>query len=74
MAERATAQQLVDTRHDRIALVAGQRAAGHEVRLHVDDDQCGMGVDGVGHERGPVAGTQEACRNGDPMDASPAAP
>jgi hypothetical protein len=39
MAEHARAQQRVDARNDCVALVAGQRAAGHEIRLHVDDDE-----------------------------------
>jgi hypothetical protein len=47
--EAARAQQRVDRRHDRVALVAGQRAAGHEVRLQVDHDQGGVAQVDAGH-------------------------
>jgi len=49
MAEHVSAQQLVDARHDRIAFVAGQRTAGHEIRLHVDQDQRGVIVNRMAH-------------------------
>ncbi|GLQ52617.1 hypothetical protein GCM10010872_40660 [Dyella flava] len=40
--EQAAAEQAVDAWHDRVAFMAGQGAARHEIRLHIDKDQGGM--------------------------------
>jgi hypothetical protein len=49
VAEAALAQQGVNARHDQVAFVAGQAAAGHEVGLHVDQDQRGVGGGKLAH-------------------------
>ena len=49
MTERTGAQQPIDTRHDCIALMTGQGAARHEIRLYIDEDQYGTIVDDWWH-------------------------
>src|SRR5471032_3599600 len=51
--------QAVDQRHQRIAFGYRQLPTGHEVILHVDDQQCAVtvgGVDAEGHGRVPWYG------------------
>src|SRR5690606_7660593 len=48
----ARGEQVGDAGHDRVALVAGERAAGHEVGLEVDQQQGGGGGVGRGHRGG----------------------
>ena len=47
--EPAGVEQLSHAGNQRVAVVAGQRAAGHEVRLQVDHDQGGMAQVEGGH-------------------------
>src|SRR5690606_20416269 len=62
--------QVGDAGHDRVALVAGERAAGHEVGLEVDHQQGGGGGVGRGH-RGGVTGRG---RGGGRLAPTPALP
>src|ERR1700748_3322722 len=51
VAKQADVEQAGDAWHGGGAVVAGQRASGHEVRLHVDNDQCGVFADELAHGR-----------------------
>ena len=60
MLEHVPLQQLVDTGNDGVPLVAGERAAGHEVRLHVDQDQGGAAADSWAHRDGLIVASSLA--------------
>ena len=63
--EQAAAQQLVDTRNDGVPLMAGERAARHEIGLDIDQHKRGMSV----HREIPqrIGGIMQAITSGAPM-------